>query len=299
LTTTPNTEPSESQKAQQVTTAIGIVFGQMEDLTLEVLTYLLIYQNSIQKTFEFRILAAPQNDPFIERLASGVTHQEAVADCHAYMRRVIDFNDARASAYGLRADPVAKIVLLTNTRFSDNFYLVGVGNWTILAFGGWQQQFAPPSIVEYYLTHVITASLDALSHYNRRHFDTRGCAFDFNASLYHTRYKSLSGQLCNECAERIEQERLKQTVDDANTLFRRVWLGTPTAPSDVALTVKKLGYDLFHTSGPTPTLWEKLKGIMAEEGAKNVIKSVVTGLVAGFVLLFGLITAKSIDPFLH
>jgi hypothetical protein len=56
----------------------------------------------------------------------------------------------------------------------------------------------------------------------------------------------------------------------------------------VALTVKKLGYDLFHTAGPTPTMGEKLKGIMAEEGAKAVAKAAVTGLVAGLVILLGL-----------
>jgi hypothetical protein len=91
-----------------------------------------LYQNSIQKTFEFRILASPDNDPFIERLASGVTHLDAVSDCHAYARRVIDFNGAEANAFGLDADSVAKIILLTDTRFSDNFYLVGTMNWTFL-----------------------------------------------------------------------------------------------------------------------------------------------------------------------
>src|SRR5262249_26468935 len=151
------------------------------------------------------------------------------------------------------------IVLLTDTRFSNNFYLVGMDGWTILAFGGWQKQFAPPSIVEYYLSHVVNAALDAISS-NERHADTRGCAFDFNASLANTRFKVLTGKLCSTCAARLEREISKQTVDDANLLLKRAWLGSPTAPSDVALTVKKLGYDLFHTAGPTPTLWEKLKG---------------------------------------
>jgi hypothetical protein len=113
--------------------------------------------------------------------------------------------------------------------------------------------------VEYYLTHVVTAALDALSPGNLRHFDTRGCAFDFNASLSHTRFKVLTGQLCNAFAARLEQDKSKQAVDDANMLFKRVWLGTPTAPSDVALTVKKLGYDLFHTAGPNTNFMGKVE----------------------------------------
>jgi hypothetical protein len=272
----------------QATVPIGIVFGQMEDLTRNVLSYLLLYQNNLQKTFEFRILSAPEADPFIEQLRLGVTHLEAVAGCNAYMRRVIDSNRVEAEGFELNMEPVQKIVLLTDTRFSDNFYLIGVEGWTILAFGGWQTQFAPPSIVEYYLSHVVTAALDALSPNNERHFDTRGCAFDFNASLANTRFKVLTGRLCSTCAPRLEQETSKQSVDDANVLLKRAWLGSPTAPSDVALTVKKLGYDLFHTSGPTPTLWEKLKGIMAEESAKAIAKAVVGGLVAGIVILIGL-----------
>jgi len=277
-----------SDAEPQATVPIGIVFGQMEDLTQDVLSYLLLYQNSLQKTFEFRILAGPSDDPFIEHLRLGVTHSAVIADCHAYMRRVIDSNRAEAEEFGLKAEPVQKIVLLTDTRFSDNFFLVGMGGWTILAFGGWQKEFAPPSIVEYYLSHVVTAALDALSPGNERHFDTRGCAFDFNSSLADTRFKALTGQLCSACAARLEKETSKQSVDDANVLLKRAWLGSPTAPSDVALTVKKLGYDLFHTAGPTPTLWEKLKGIMAEEGAKSIAKAIVTGLVGGLVILLGL-----------
>jgi hypothetical protein len=291
LMTTTSTDLACASDRQQ-TISIGIIFERMEDLTRDVLSYLLLYQNSIQRTFEFRILSAPEDDPFIDRLASGVTHIDAVQDCQAYMQRVKDLNIARAQAFDLEAEQLETIVLVTDTRFSDNFYLVGMQGWTILAFGGWQQQFAPPSIVEYYLSHVVIAALDALSTGNERHFDTRGCAFDFNASLSYTRFKVLTGQLCSDCAARLEQEVSKQAVDDANALLKRAWLGTPSAPSDVALTVKKLGYDLFHTAGPTPTIWEKLQAIMAEEGAKKIVGAIVTGAVAGLVLLFGLLTTK-------
>jgi hypothetical protein len=291
LMTTISTEPNHASERQQ-TMSIGIVFERMEDLTRDVLSYLLLYQNSIQRTFEFRILSAPEDDPFIHQLAAGVTHFEAVKDCSAYIQRVKDSNRAGAEAFDLEVEELKKIVLLTDTHFSDNFFLVGMRGWTILAFGGWQHQFAPPSIVEYYLSHVVTAALDALSPGNERHFDTRGCAFDFNASLSDTRFKVLTGQLCSACAARLEQEVSKQAVDDAIVLLRRAWLGTPSAPSDVALTVKKLGYDLFHTAGPTPTTWEKLKGIMAEEGAKKIVGAIVAGAVAGLVLLFGLLASK-------
>lgn len=279
-------EPNDGRTRD--TLPVGIVFGAMDELTREVLSYLLVYQNSVQTTFEFRIFESPEGDSFLTQLASGVTHEDAVQGCDEYMHRLFEMNKEDAEGYELDIEHVRKVVFLTDTRFSDNFYLVGGPRWTILAFGGWQKEFAPPSIVEYYLFHVVIAALDALSPNNNRHFDTRGCAFDFNASLSNTRFKVLTGQFCSACAARIESEISKQAVDDALRLLRRAWLGTPAAPSDVALTVKKLGYDLFHTAGPTPTPWEKLKGVMAEEGAKNIAKAIVTGVAAGIVILLGL-----------
>jgi hypothetical protein len=205
-----------------------------------------------------------------------------------FVRRLTDFNKRVADDYDLRADGVDKIVVLTNTRFRDNYYYIGTASWAVIALGGWEDEFAPPSLVEYFLTLVTLASLDAVVRPMERHLDTRGCAYDFNAKLRDTRLKVLSGHICDDCRSEIERKTSKETVEDAKILLKRSWLGTPAAPSDVAVTVKKLGYDLFHTAGAKPSFKERWLVLLEQEGLKNFLNITFQILLAIALLVIGL-----------
>jgi small basic protein len=262
----------------------------MEKVTQNILSYLFVYQNTVQKTFEFRLLSGPSDDPIISILSAAPApdHRLAALEMARFIPRLNAWFEDGAKSYQLKATPIDSFVLLTDVRFSDNYYYVGMGRWAIVALGGWQNEFAPPSIVEYYLSFTVIAALDAVVHDVDRHYETRGCVFDFNASLDDARWSVLSGQLCNSCTTHVENSTSKLVLDDARILLNRTWLGTPSNPSEVALTVKKLGYDLFHTAGIKPTFKERCVAILEQEGLKNLLSLTFQILLAIALVVVGL-----------
>jgi hypothetical protein len=269
--------------------AIGIVFGRFDESAKEVLSYLLVYQNTLQKTFEFRILSAPDDDPFFEMLSkdSPPYHDAVYPQIKEFLSRLKSWNRTEANSFRLEEVKVDKVVVLTDTTFSDNFYYVGDETWAVIALGGWESEYAPPSIVEYYLSFVAVAAVDAIADI-RRHFETRGCICDFNCSLSDARLKVLTGYICETCASSIQGGASGHALADAELLMKRDWLGSSSAPADVALTVKKLGYDLFRTSGIKPTLRERCLAILEQEGLKNLLSISFQILLGIAVLVFGL-----------
>lgn len=275
-----------------MTAAIGITFGPLEPTTKNVLSFLLICQNSIQRTFEFRIYECPPNDPLLSRLHNGteLTHLSIATEMSNFANRVKTFNETRADLYGIKCTEADTIVIITNSTLADGYYYVGVDSWAVVALGGWENKFSPPSVVEYYLSFVTMAALEAVAPPIDRHYETRGCLFDFNANLAYARLSVLSGQLCGSCANFIASRTSAEILSDAQKLLSREWLGNSHKPSDRALVVKQLGYDLFHTTGFKPTIRQRLASRLEEEGinhainaAHKVIVWVVLGVIA-FIL---------------
>lgn len=273
-----------------MTVSIGVVFASMEQKTQEILSYLITYQNTLQSSFEFRLISYPEDDPLVDLLRQkpGPTHDEAATKADDFAVRVNAFCAKGANSFGLQTERIDKIVLLTNTRFRDNYYYIGGPAWTIVALGGWQKQLAPPSIVEYYLSILVTAALDDLGADIKGHYLTRGCNFDFNVSLGDTRLSVLSSYICPDCAAKIEDKAGKKFVSDALILLKREWLGDSNKPSPVANAVKKLGFDLFHTTGVKPTFKERLVTAFEQEGLKNVLSFTFQLLLAIAVVVIGL-----------
>lgn len=109
-----------------MTTSIGIVFGSMDKIVRDILAYLFVYQNSIQKTFEFRILSCPSGDPFISRLSANPapTWENVVPEMDKFVSRVKTTNARNAKSYRLHLDSLDAIILLNDTRLSDNYYYI-------------------------------------------------------------------------------------------------------------------------------------------------------------------------------
>src|ERR1700732_3560663 len=125
-----------------MTVSIGVVFASMEQKTIEILSYLITYQNTLQNSFEFRIISYPEeDDPLLNLLQQkpGPTHLEVVTKADDFTARVNAFCAMEANAYGLQTEQIDKIVLLTDTRFRDNYYYIGCPTWAVIALGDWQK----------------------------------------------------------------------------------------------------------------------------------------------------------------
>jgi hypothetical protein len=255
-----------------VSTKIGILFGQFDEVAQDILSYLLIYQSTQQKSFEFIILSCPEDDPFVAMLCREPApgHAEARTRAEEFFDRIKFRNESAAKEYELKASQCDKLVLLTDTAFSDNYYYIGDEAWGVIALGGWENEFAPPSIVEYYLSFVVAAAIESVVSL-ATHFETRGCISDFNRTLSDARFSVLTGHICEVCERKIKTQASIQAFDDAKTLLVRKWLGNSSWPSDVAVTVKKMGYDLFQTSGIKQTWKERWLSVIEQEGLKNFL----------------------------
>jgi hypothetical protein len=270
--------------------SIGIVFASMDRETQEILSYLITYQNTLQSSFEFRLVSCPTDDPFLNLLRQrpGPAHHDVVSEVNDFVVRLNALSADEANSYYLPTEQIDKIVILTNTRFSDNYYHVECPTWAIIALGGWQSEFAPPSIVEYYLSILVTSALDVLGAGVERHYFTRGCNFDFNASLGDKRPSVLSGDICPQCAAKIEAEAGEKFVSDALILLKRDWLGDSNTPSAVATAVKKFGFDLFRTTAAKPNLKERLLVAFEQKGLKNILNVTFQVLLAVAIVVIGL-----------
>lgn len=270
---------------------IGVIIAQLGDRgDPRALKYLLLHQNSLQQSFEFHLLPVFDH-AIIQQLAPGQSpNREEIEEAMPAFLKVYRENLAQfARGYGHRPESNCPIVILSTATFTDNFFLTGGDDWGIIALGNWQRVMAPPSIVEFFLSLIMELAIDFAcgAAYPNRHVTTRGCSFDFTAELADARFSVLSGFLCAQCLEVIRKAHSDQLAEDAQMLLKKEWLGTVGEPSGVSVTAKKLGYDLFHTKGVTPTWWERTRTILEQEVVKTILKIIATVVGAGLLIYFG------------
>ena len=243
------------------------------------LRYLLLHQNTLQKSFEFHVLPVIE-DRIVDQLLPGqrANRIQVEEEMPAFMRKCRENYARLAQGYGLPSEP-DPILILSTATFADNYYLTGGDDWGIIALGNWERHMAPPSIVEFFLSFAVKVAIDKAcgDQFPQRHIMTKGCSFDFHADIANARYSVLSGWLCAQCINTISLAHSDQLVNDAQLLLKREWLGTVAEPSDVSITAKKLGYDLFHVKGITPTWWERIRTVLEEEGVKMLL-TIIAGL---------------------
>jgi len=263
---------------------IGILLTDLGGLDLRALKYLLIFQNTIQASFEFQLMPYDSNNQLFTSLNSNtsVCRNTVTEKANTFINDYKDWLVDYASGYKLEISYPDGIIILSNCKFLDNFYATGGDGWDIVALGNWERVMAPPSIVEFFLTLVLRASIDVAcgDDYPKRHHSLKGCVFDFNASIDDTRYSILSGYLCDSCCKKIADTASEQVVKDACLLLGKKWLGDAIEPTTASNNVKKLGYDLFHTSGIKPTIRERLLAAAEKEAVANIFK-----LLGGIILV--------------
>lgn len=266
-----------------------------DDLALK---YLLLHLNTVQKSFEFYLLPV-FDDPMLKKLQSGESpvRLDIEAEVPTFLERYRKALSDYATGYSDYATGYTRplflndpLVILTTSTFSDNYFLTGGKDWTIVAFGNWARHMAPPSIVEFFLSKVVVSAIHKACGVKSpcSHIETKGCVFDFSASLAETRFSVLSGFICAQCQKAIFDAGGEKMLLDAQVLLEKKWLGTIGAPSDVALNAKKLGYDLFHTSGIKTTWYERIRSTLEEEAIKTLLGIIATVLGASLLLWLGL-----------
>lgn len=160
------------------------------------------------------------------------------------------------------------------------------GHRTIfVALGDWRKEMAPPSIVEFAATLLVSAVGFLLegTDIKSRHFGSRGCIFDYTADLGDTRGKVLSGFICSDCTTLVKSHSSDSALAALQALAQRDWLVKPEGPLSPASTASALGYNLFVTKGLKPSVWERARTTLAEEGIKQVLT--VIALVIGTAIV--------------
>lgn len=263
---------------------IGVLLSNDKELQVPALRYLLLELNSVQKHFEYEFLPNDMPDSPLEALTRDLHNLERIPlrDVHApkFMIEYRQYLQEVSGKYGLQKEPPNFFIFITMATFKDGYYsttpefmLTDPNSIAILALGDWERKMAPPSILECILTMVIQDSTEFISPSFRRsiHLGTRGCICDFNADPEETKFKVLNGYLCTSCRAALLKDGLSELADDIPRILNKGWLGTRTDPGSPAGILSHLEYDLFVTKGLTPTLLERFKNTLAEDGTKQIL----------------------------
>ena len=269
---------------------IGILLTGFENANIPALQFLVLHMNTLQHAFEFEFLPVNPKDEFIKKLLSSsssspVNRNETRGNTSVFLGRYKDFLQGRVKVYEINEAPADYFIMVTKTYFDDKYYTMREDALSIIALGNWKRSMAPPSVLEFILTLIIREAVASVSKSlsGSIHLGTKGCLFDFTASLNEVRNKVLNGFICRHCREELKRGGFSDFADELTPILQKQWLGKsddPTSPAGISL---KLGYDLFTTKGSEATKWEKFLTTIQDEGVKQLIK------IAGGVIIAGLL----------
>lgn len=272
-------------------TQIGVILcADIAENAVPALKFLLLQLNTLQGTFEYQCLPLTA-DPLLSKLASGnvLMRSEVHGDFSRFSRDYFAYLESEIAAYDLNSSKPKALILVSRACLEDEYYMTGENNISVLALGHWDRVMAPPSLVEFILTMVVSCSIYALP--NRgdlSHYGTKGCLFDFNADLSNARFMALQGFICSECLLKLQERGNGDLADDLSAFLNKKWLGQISDPTSPAGMASKLGYDLFATKGLTPRWSEKLLSGLKEDGVKEMIRIVGEILLAALLITLGL-----------
>ena len=93
--------------------------------------------------------------------------------------------------------------------------------------------------------------------------------------------------VCNDCRAALQYDGLERAPDEIIGVAQRTWLGNRASPGTPAAIMAALGYDLYLTRGLAPSLGERARQLLQEDGAKEAIKAVYALLLAGLLFWLG------------
>lgn len=283
---------TSQRPAVEMSSRVGILLGPVDDLNTRVVRFLILHLNTLQNSIEFEFIP-PQNDSeLLSFLDSKRPVDRRVAENLAgqFLVHYQPFWELLRAGYGLPDAPPSRVIILSTARFSDNYYTMSAGSVAVVALGNWKRYMAPPSLVEFFVFIALrlAAGLVDSNLTGSVHLGTRGCLFDFTASLDDVRYQVLVGSLCSRCAKVLQMGPLSRLEEELPRIMGKEWLGKREDPRSPASICAKLGYDLFVSTGPTSTFRESLQAALQHDGPKELIKWVFAVLLACVLFWAGL-----------
>jgi hypothetical protein len=258
-------------------TRVGVILAPVAKLNVIALKYLIVHLNTLQTSVEFEILSPNPDDELLATLdgANVVNRDRCRSMLPNFRERMIRFVAEQQEAYDLADRSLPdNFVVISLAKFSDDPYGLKENQVQVQALGNWERHMAPPSILEFIVVLLMRQAssfvVPALS--KSVHPGTKGCLFDFTSELAEARYKALQSFVCSACRSRMLESCAIHLADEIRLVLNFDWLGMPSDPHCPAGIVAKLGYDLFHTKGVQPTLWENTRSVLRDEVTKEIIK---------------------------
>lgn len=272
---------------------IGILLSPLKSTKLEsALKYLVLAQNTFQKSIEFIFLPEQPESDFLEYLAlkKPISYYKVMNDASIFLRDYWDWVAKEARVYNLAPEERIPLIFISNATFDNDYYVAGLDDWGIIALGNWKRYMSPPSILEFFMILIVERSVKFVCGKNwpGDHLTTRGCLFDFTPELTDARYLILTGFICNRCRKILSELFSEEFIDDIELLISKKWIGSREEHTSIATNTKKLGYDLFLTKGIKPTIFERLAILLEEEGVKTIMQILASIAIAGLLVWIGL-----------
>jgi hypothetical protein len=196
-----------------------------------------------------------------------------------------DLNEACGN-YDVREGTPGQYIVITQCRFTDEYYAMRVGQVAVIALGNWRRLMAPPSLLEFIQVLLVREAVSILCPSLKKpaHLGTKSCLMDLTPHLSEARQKVLAGYLCGFCSSRILDDGNPELLAAVSRLIDREWLGSPAEPRSPAGIASNLGADLFIVKGLRATPSERLVAIFKEESVKQI--AVLVGVIAAAAILF-------------
>lgn len=267
---------------------IGIIVSSKPRLNEAALRSIVLAMNKEQGLLQFEFYSVDPDYPLIAMVTGrrSVDRDQLKQMFSDFVRNLRRDLSARCVDYGLSENVPARYIIVSQCRFSDNYYSARQGPCSVLALGNWRRLMAPPSLLEFVQVLLVREAVAALcpSLSGSVHLGNKSCLMDFTSDLSEARQKVLAGYICHFCSSRMLDDGQPQLSGVVSNLIDRKWLGSPADPRSPAGVAANLGSDLFIVKGLRATAGEKFKAALQEEGAKQV--AVVVGLVMAAVIIF-------------
>lgn len=263
---------------------VGVVFAVFPGTDHTPYEYFVVLLNRLQKSVEYEIFDCPEDDAYVRLLEHLSIEADMARDgLAAFGDRLRTFVEQEMDEYKLTKKIPDQFIVVSGVSLDDEYYLIRRGATTLLALGRWEAHMAPPSLAEFLQLLLLRAPFTALQResWRSRHLGSRGCIFDFTSNLEYARLMALAGVgVCHDCEQALCRDGFPHAPAEIRRVARHRWRGDKAVSGTPANVMARLGYDLYLTRSFEPSLLEKLKGIVTEGVASEVIRIVFAILIA-------------------
>lgn len=288
--------------------SVALVLAHFPKRHVVAFKYFVLLLNRLQQTFEFAFYDPPVEHALMKLLRKRwafpwTRHSKPNKESGPIGRNLVDPDDARPhlvpfaetlkavaeeriKRFDLAPAFPQQVIIISRATLSNYHYLIRKQKVSLLALGEWDRSMAPPSAAEFLQLVVLRAAYSATEKgaWNTIHLGTRSCVFDFTRNLQDTRMMTLVGLgVCGDCENALKKDGFVRSPAELRFVAEKTWLGKRSEPGTPANIMARFGYDLYFTRGFTSTFAERLRQLLEEDAAKELIKLVY--LVVGTALL--------------